>query len=239
MDPYPRTWAEIDLPALGRNLTRVRGIVGSAVKVALVAKADAYGHGLIPVCRYAVRNGADWIAVATVQEGIALRDSGIDSTILVLSPMLDIEAEQAVFYGFDIVERLSALLRATLSRRRANEVRLEDELDVVRQYLAIEQARGLARLVGPQQAHVGAAAAAAAQPQDRERHHHAGEEDAGRGGDDGGDLLLPRQPPGRGWRSRGGPGRGHVGHRLQYGANRTSGDMRGRHTVRFGSGGCT
>jgi len=129
LDPYPRTWAEIDLPALGRNLARVREVVGPQVKVALVAKADAYGHGLIPVSRYAVRHGADWIAVATVQEGIALRDSGVDAPILVLSPMLDIEAEQAVFYGFDIVvERLSsaeALGRAAVAGNRKARVHIK------------------------------------------------------------------------------------------------------------------
>ncbi len=129
MDPYPRTWAEIDLPALGRNLARIRTLVGPDVKIALVTKADAYGHGLIPVSRYAVRNGADWIAVATVQEGIALRDSGIDAPIMALSPMLEIEAEQAVFYNLDIVvERTStavALGRAATSGGRTARVHLK------------------------------------------------------------------------------------------------------------------
>ena len=123
VDPYPRTWAEIDLPTLGANLAKVRGVVGDGVAIALVSKADAYGHGLIPVSRYAVRNGADWIAVATVQEGIAVRDSGIDGPVLVLSPILEVEAEQAVFYSFDIVvERVStaqALSRAATPERRA------------------------------------------------------------------------------------------------------------------------
>lgn len=108
----------MDLPALGRNLTVVRGIVGSEVKVALVAKADAYGHGLVPVCRYALRFGADYLAVATVQEGIALRDAGIDAPILVLSPMLPVEADQAAFYGLEItvegLEMSQELSRAAL-----------------------------------------------------------------------------------------------------------------------------
>ncbi|MEX2243346.1 MAG: alanine racemase [Fimbriimonadaceae bacterium] len=127
MDPYPRTWAEIDLPALGRNLARVRGLVGQGVKVAIVVKADAYGHGLIPVSRYAVRNGADWVAVATVQEGIALRDAGVDVPVLVMSPMLEIEAEQAVFYALDVVverlasaEALGAVATATGKRARVH-----------------------------------------------------------------------------------------------------------------------
>lgn len=98
MNPYPRTWLEIDLPALAHNLSLIRSTVGPGRLVALVAKADAYGHGLIPICRFALQKGADWIAVATVQEGIALRDAGVDAPVLVLSPILPVEAEQAVFY---------------------------------------------------------------------------------------------------------------------------------------------
>ncbi len=104
VQPYPRTWADIDLKALGHNLGAVRRRLGDpSVAVALVVKADAYGHGLVSVSRYALRNGADWAAVATVQEGIALRDSGIDAPIMVLSPILPIEAEQAVFYRLDVL----------------------------------------------------------------------------------------------------------------------------------------
>ncbi len=73
------------------------------VGIALVTKADAYGHGLVPISRYALRHGADWAAVATVQEGISLRDAGIDAPIMALSPILDIEAEQAVFYDLDVL----------------------------------------------------------------------------------------------------------------------------------------
>jgi len=92
------------LPALAHNLGVVkRRINDPKVAVALVTKADAYGHGLVSISRYALRNGADWVAVATVQEGIALRDAGIDAPVMALSPILDIEAEQAVFYDLDVL----------------------------------------------------------------------------------------------------------------------------------------
>ncbi|MBS1724270.1 MAG: alanine racemase [Armatimonadetes bacterium] len=104
MQPYPRTWVDIDLPSLAHNLQVVRTRIDDpGVAVALVTKADAYGHGLVPISRYALRNGADWAAVATVQEGIALRDAGVDAPIMALSPILDIEAEQAVFYDLDVL----------------------------------------------------------------------------------------------------------------------------------------
>lgn len=104
MQPYPRTWADVDLPALAHNLGFVKQTINDPnVAIALVTKADAYGHGLVAISRYALRHGADWVAVATVQEGIALRDAGVDAPIMALSPILDIEAEQAVFYDLDVL----------------------------------------------------------------------------------------------------------------------------------------
>ena len=76
VEPFPRTWAEIDLAALNHNLSVVRGLVGEASEIALVCKADAYGHGLVPTGRFAVRNGADWLAVATGSGGGCLAGGG-------------------------------------------------------------------------------------------------------------------------------------------------------------------
>jgi alanine racemase len=94
---YPRTWAEVNLGAIQHNIRLLRERLQGTM-LALVVKADAYGHGLVPVSRAASGAGADWLAVATVHEGIALREADLDVPILVLSPFLPIEAEQAVFY---------------------------------------------------------------------------------------------------------------------------------------------
>lgn len=103
MSRFTRTWVDIDLPALRHNLGLVRSAIGPDVNLALVAKADAYGHGLVPTSSYALHHGADWVAVATVQEGVALREAGIDAPILVISPTLGIEAEDAVFYDLRVL----------------------------------------------------------------------------------------------------------------------------------------
>lgn len=102
VEPYPRTWAEINFPAMAHNLSVIRNRIGPNVKIGLVCKADGYGHGLVPVGRFASKNGADWLCVASVQEGVALRDSGIESPIMVMSPTLPIEAGQAIFYSLDV-----------------------------------------------------------------------------------------------------------------------------------------
>ncbi|MER3414073.1 MAG: alanine racemase [Armatimonadota bacterium] len=97
MSEYPRTWAEIDLGAIHHNVRVLRERLGGAL-LAVVVKADAYGHGIVPASRAASAAGADWLAVATVHEGVALREAEIEAPILILSPFLPMEAEQVVFY---------------------------------------------------------------------------------------------------------------------------------------------
>lgn len=96
---------------MAANLDTIRGRVGPGVQIGLVCKADAYGHGLVPVGRFASRNGADWLCVASVQEGVALRDTGVDCPIMVMSPTLPVEARQAVFYGLDVFAESEEAIR--------------------------------------------------------------------------------------------------------------------------------
>ncbi|MGZ8752651.1 MAG: alanine racemase [Acidimicrobiia bacterium] len=77
-------WVEIDLDAVRANTRAIRDAASPAAVMAVV-KADAYGHGAVPVSRAVLDAGAEWIGVALAEEGIALRESGIDAPILVLS----------------------------------------------------------------------------------------------------------------------------------------------------------
>jgi alanine racemase len=77
------TVAEIDLGAVQRNFQRVREAVGTAVRVFGVVKADAYGHGAVPVAR-ALEPLCQALAVSLVEEGLELRAAGIRAPILVL-----------------------------------------------------------------------------------------------------------------------------------------------------------
>lgn len=78
------TWAEIDLDALTSNYEEIRRIVGPAVKILGVVKADAYGHGSLECARTLRDAGADMLAVAFIDEAIALRQGGITEQILLL-----------------------------------------------------------------------------------------------------------------------------------------------------------
>lgn len=83
MRPERPTWLEIDLGAIARNTQRVKQIVGSETQVLVSLKADAYGHGALRVARVALRNGAQWLGVATVSEARPLREAGVQAPILV------------------------------------------------------------------------------------------------------------------------------------------------------------
>lgn len=78
------TLAEIDLDALAFNFKSVREFVGSEVGFMAVVKADAYGHGAVECAKRLEAEGVDWFAVATVEEGVQLREALIGKPILVL-----------------------------------------------------------------------------------------------------------------------------------------------------------
>lgn len=86
MNPsFSRTWAEIDLDKIAHNVKEFRRIVDSKAQIMAVVKADGYGHGAVEVGKIALLSGASRLAVATIDEAIALRDSGIDCPIFVLN----------------------------------------------------------------------------------------------------------------------------------------------------------
>ena len=76
------TLVEVDLDAIASNIAALRA--AAAADVIAVVKADAYGHGALPVARVALESGAAMLAVATIDEGVVLRQSGIAAPILVL-----------------------------------------------------------------------------------------------------------------------------------------------------------
>jgi len=78
------TWAEIELDAVADNLRALQCHVGQAVEIIAVVKANAYGHGAVPVARVALESGAARLAVHRATEGVELRQAGIQAPILVM-----------------------------------------------------------------------------------------------------------------------------------------------------------
>jgi len=90
------TWVEVDLNAIRHN---VRMLKPDTAELMAVVKADAYGHGDVAVARAALEAGAAWIGVALVEEGLRLRDAGIDAPILVLSEFPPGSESEALGHG--------------------------------------------------------------------------------------------------------------------------------------------
>lgn len=83
--PTRATWIEIDRRALAANVAQLRRIIGPQRLLAAVVKANAYGHGAVPVAHVLAAVGADRFAVAAPGEALELRASGIRAPILILS----------------------------------------------------------------------------------------------------------------------------------------------------------
>lgn len=81
---YRDTWAEINLDAIEGNITRIKSLFQQETTVMAIVKANAYGHGAYEVAKIAIRAGANYLAVAFIDEAIYLREKGIDTPILVL-----------------------------------------------------------------------------------------------------------------------------------------------------------
>jgi len=77
-------WAEIDLSAIENNIREIRRLTKPSAKVMAVVKANAYGHGAVAVSKTVLTNGADWLAVALLQEAVELREAGFSVPILIL-----------------------------------------------------------------------------------------------------------------------------------------------------------
>lgn len=91
-------WVEVDTTALQHNVALLRDLV-SPSEVWAVVKADGYGHGAVQVARAVIAGGARGLCVALVQEGVRLREAGIDAPILILSEQPPAQAGDIVRHG--------------------------------------------------------------------------------------------------------------------------------------------
>jgi alanine racemase len=112
-------WIEIDRRALASNVRHFRALVGRRRLLAVV-KANAYGHGIVEIARLALAEGVDWLGVHSLEEGAALRQSGIAAPILVLGPVAPGRCEEALRYDL----RLTVYDRETGERLSAAAIRL-------------------------------------------------------------------------------------------------------------------
>lgn len=104
-------WAEVDLEAIAQNLRELRRITRPQARIMAVVKANAYGHGAVPVSRIALENGASYLGVAIFNEALELREAGINAPILVLGNIPKEQVETAI--KLDITQTVYSLPMAT------------------------------------------------------------------------------------------------------------------------------
>jgi alanine racemase len=95
-DLCQRAWIEIDLAALAGNIQQVRRLLSPHTSLMAVVKADSYGHGAVMVAQTVLKAGASCLGVATVPEGIELREAGIKAPILILGAVISPEQVRAL-----------------------------------------------------------------------------------------------------------------------------------------------
>lgn len=139
------TRADVDLSAVAHNVRTLRRVVAPA-KVCAVVKADGYGHGAIAVSQAALQAGADWLAVALVEEGVVLRRSEIDAPLLLLSqPRLD-DIAAAVRFDLRVCvytpEAVEAVADAAKRERRLARVHMKVDTGMNR--VGVQPAHALA-----------------------------------------------------------------------------------------------
>ncbi len=93
------TWAEINLKNLEHNFKEVKSRLRPQIKILVTVKADAYGHGLIPVSKRLAAKGADFLGVASIDEGIKLRNAGVKIPILILGLTLKKDIQPLFSYN--------------------------------------------------------------------------------------------------------------------------------------------
>lgn len=107
--PLQATIAEINLTVFENNIKKIKNIA-KAVRTVLVVKANAYGHGIVPMSFAGLRAGVDALGVATVNEGVTLRENGVTAPILVLFQHSISESELVCYYNLTpIVSNNSSL----------------------------------------------------------------------------------------------------------------------------------
>lgn len=127
----PRTaWLEIDLDAMGHNLELLRRLAGPGVPVRPVVKADAYGHGAVPIAQALEAAGVDGFCVAAFDEALELRDAGIRGPLLVLYPIPATWAMEAAGRRIAVTVGDTGLLEELAGARLLPELPLDVELEV-------------------------------------------------------------------------------------------------------------
>lgn len=130
IDETARTWVEVDLGRIAANVRAMAARMSGSCEIVMTVKADAYGHGLVPVSRAALAAGVRGLGVAGLDEAATLREAGIDAPIHLLMPILPDEAARAVALDVTIAITSAEQARAVSEVASTRGVSIGVHLDV-------------------------------------------------------------------------------------------------------------
>ncbi len=127
---YLETFCEIDLGAFKRNLIAIKRKIGNR-DIILAVKANAYGHGVVPICREASLSGIKRFGVATLVEGVELRDAEIEGEVIILTPPTLEQMPSVVYHSLspNVVNRVFAEELSKQAVKVDKKVRIHIEID--------------------------------------------------------------------------------------------------------------
>lgn len=148
---YRPTWAEINLRHLVHNFRQVQRRLSPKTRIMVTVKADAYGHGLIPVSKKLASCRVDYLGVASLDEGIALRKAGVKTPVLVMGPILKKDIAPLLRYRLTATVCDEALAHALNDRaslyRRPLDVHIKVDTGMGRLGVLPEEALPLVRKI--------------------------------------------------------------------------------------------
>ncbi len=128
---YRPTFVEVDLGAVRYNLRKIKRMLSKDIKLLAVVKADAYGHGMSEVAKAIVKEGVDYLGVASLDEARELRRIGIKKNIIVLGSILPEEAEGVL--KFNVIQTVSCLRMAKvlseLGQKKKKKIKIHVKID--------------------------------------------------------------------------------------------------------------
>ncbi|GGP09923.1 alanine racemase [Oceanobacillus neutriphilus] len=130
------TWAEVSLQALAFNVKQFKQHIRKEAHFMAVVKADGYGHGAVAIAEEALANGADWLGVAFLDEGLALREAGITAPLLLLGYTPDYAVHKAIEQDLTLTvyskETIAAICQAARSLGKKAKVHIKVDTGMTR-----------------------------------------------------------------------------------------------------------
>jgi alanine racemase len=143
-----QTHVRIHLDHIRFNISGIRQAIGDNRKMLIAVKANAYGHGAVEISRLAEENGVDWLGVATIPEGIQLREANIRVPILKFSPAFEEEMQAAIHHNLALtvceMNNITALQSACAAEAKQLPVHLKVETGMGRIGVPIPEAPAMA-----------------------------------------------------------------------------------------------